>query len=460
MHTGAGKRFLSRDKTFAVAIGLLAVSNCVPLPGLETVGFLLSRFKEAHMHGSRAVALALLVCLGTLAGVTVGATQQDAGTSMSVRTVENTSNYLGPDGGNVDRSGQATTSLDVAAAVGANAGSVRSTFSTVSLERKYDGAESSEERRAVVRNGTDRLADRVATLERRETAAIDRYSRGVISEADLFRTLAAIAVEAEAQASTATYLQNRASGLDMDATLDRLSPLQIRLVPLHGPVKEDVADGLDDRGEARVHVETAGGGLVLATVRRQDNGEYVYVREAYSPAIRNVRATDRYGGNVIRADERLRESYPWVTPEQGENVEGASLTGSRGALLYTIQYSHQHGRTKPYLDGGSGRVVRDIQRKNVDRVPTEDRNLTSEGGDLLVRVERTRPGGPLGVTAFDNATDQRVNASVSVDGEPVGHTRGERLWTVEPRGETEVTVSHDGETVSVTPGSEPDLPGS
>jgi hypothetical protein len=415
------------------------------------------------MHGSRAVALALLVCLGTLAGVTLGATQQDPGPQMTIQTAENTSNYLGPAVGDIDRSGQETTSLDVAAAVGTNAGGVRATFSRVSLERKYDDADSAEQRRAVVRNGTDQLADRVATLERREAAAIDRYSRGEISERDLFRTLSAIAAKAGAQASTASWLETRADELEMDAALTRLSPLQIRLVPLQGPVRNDIVDGLDGQAEARVHVEAVGGGLVLATVRRQDDGDYVYVREAYSPAMRDVRTTDRYDGNIIQVDERLRESYPWVTPERGENVDGSELIGTRTALLYTISYDHPHGRTTPYLDGGSGRVVREIQRSDVDRLPTEGRKVTSEGGDLLVRIERTRPGGPLGVTAFenatafdnattasDNATDRGVNASVAVDGERVGHTQSEWLWTIEPRGEPEVTVTYEGETVTVT----------
>ena len=179
--------------------------------------------------------------------------------------------------------------------------------------------------------------------------------------------------------------------------------------------------------------------------------------------MRDVRTTDRYDGNIIQVDERLRESYPWVTPERGENVDGSELIGTRTALLYTISYNHPHGRTTPYLDGGSGRVVREIQRSDVDRLPTEGREVTSEDGDLLVRIERTRPGGPLGVTAFENATafdnattasnnatDRGVNASVAVDGERVGHTQSEWLWTIEPRGEPEVTVTYEGETVTVT----------
>ena len=40
-------------------------------------------------------------------------------------------------------------------------------------------------------------------------------------------------------------------------------------------------------------------------------------------------------------------------------------------------------------------------------------------------------------------------AAVVVDGDPVGSTGGERLWTVAPRGETTINATHQGETITV-----------
>lgn len=399
------------------------------------------------MDGLRAVALALLVCFSTLGGVAVGAVQQGAGPSMSIQPSENTSNYFGPNASDVDRSGQETTSLDVAATVSANGGEVRSTFSMVSLERKYDAAATESERRAVVRNGTERLTRRVDSLERREIEAIDRYARGEIDEADLFRTLSSIDAEAEQRAETARWLQNRANELGLSEESARLSTLRIRLTPLQGPVRDDIIDGLDGRTTARVHAEAAGGGLVLATVQRRDDGEYVYVREAYSPGIRNVRESDRYG-NFAEVFNRLTEIYPWVN-EGNPEVDDPDRIGTEGARLYSIVYRHDHGQLTPYLDGGTGRIVGETQRKRVDRVPVESLNRTNAGGDLRVRVDTTHASGPLGVTVYETATGQSVNASVAINGDQVGSTRGDRLWTVAPRGQTNVTVVHDGETVVV-----------
>ena len=401
------------------------------------------------MSGSRTVVvvLALLVCLGAFGGVALATTQQPS-SSMTVQPVDDTSNYLAPNASDVERSGQETTSLDVAASVSANAAGVRSTFSTVSFRRKYDDADTDADRRAVVRNGTERLAERVDALERRERRAIEAYARGETNQEDLFRTLAAIDAEAGARSSTATELRDRATDLGMDAEAERLSALRIRLVALRGPVRAEITVGLGGE-RTRVHAETAGGGVALATVQEDEDGNLVYLREAYDPGIRSVGPNDQYEGDVGAVFNRLGEIYPWVN-DGDVGVAGANFISADAARLYSITYEHDHGRLTPYLDGESNRVVRETQRLRVATLPTEGRNLTadSDPGTPRVRVETTYPGGPLGVTAFDAATGERVDASIAVDGTVVGSTDGERLWTVAPRGRANVTVVDD-ERVSV-----------
>ncbi len=397
------------------------------------------------MIGLRAVALALLVTLGIVGGVALGATQEAP--SMTVQPVENSANYLGPNASDVDRSGQATASIDVAATVGANAGEVRSTFARVSVQREYDAADSPEARRRVVRNGTDQLEARVDALERREGRAIDRYASGDIEEADLFRTLASIDAEAEERGETARWLEARANELDMTGAAGRLATLRIRLVAVRGPVRDEITAGLDGSTPTRVHAEVAGGGLVLATMSQDEGGNSVYVREAYTPAIRNRRASDRYGGDFAEVFARLQEIYPWVHGGSQNLQFDSSRIGTSGATLYSIDYSYDHGRLTPYLDGGTGRVVKEDQRQRVEAVPTARRTETSDDGDLRVTIERTYASGPMGVNATDRATGQPANATVLVDGDRVGHTRGTTLWTVQPRGRTNVTVVGPEDTV-------------
>lgn len=402
------------------------------------------------MNGLRAVVLALLVSLGTVGGAALGATQQGADRPMSVQSAENTSNYLGPNDEDVERSGQAATELDVAATVSVNAGQVRSTFTQVSLERKYGNAESPEENRSVVRNGTDQLAQRVDALEQREREAIDQYARGEIAEGDLFRILSGIDAEATERIESAKWLESRADENDMSDTAARLSALRIRLTPLAGPVRDNITAGLDGETTSRFYVETAGDGLVLATTTRRANGEYVYVRETYSSEMRDLNGQDRYAENYSELVSRLEEIYPWTTATENTRGFGSLvILGTSDARLYSLEFSHRHGQLKPYVSGGSGEVVREIQRKQVDEVPTDSLNRTSDDGELRVLLDTTYAGGPFGVTAYDNGTGQPVNASVAVDGHSIGSTGEERLWTVAPRGQTNVTVVHEGTVVSV-----------
>lgn len=398
------------------------------------------------MAGLRAVALALLVTLGTLGGVALGATQTDP--SVSLQSVNDTANYLGANGSDVARSGQSETSLDVGATVGANGGEVRSRFVRASLRQEYEDAESPAARRAVVRNGTERLADRVDSLERAEMAAIDGYASGELSEADLFRRLARIDAESRQRDETAAWLQDRADELRMDEQARRLSRLRIRLTALQGPVRAAVRDGLDGTNPARVHAETAGGSLVLATTSREDGGEYVYVREAYRPEIRDVADADRYGGRYDAAFEQFRQRYTWVHDGSEALQFSGFQIGTRGARLYGIEYTHDHGRLTSYLDGGSDLIVKETHSQRVDRIPTESRNVTNDDGDIRVFIETTYASGPLGVTVTDEATGEPLNATVSLDGERVGATRAGTAWAVAPRGETDVTVRYEGDRVT------------
>ena len=400
------------------------------------------------MAGPRAFALVLLVTLGTVGAIAVGATQQ--GPAMTVQPVENGSNYLGPNAADVDRSGQATASLDVAATVGANAGSVRSTFSRVSVRKRYEAAATPSDRRRVVGTGVDRLARRVAALERREVRAIDRYAAGERGETDLLRTLASVDAEAAARAETARWLESRAVDLEMATESRRLSTLRIRLLALRGPVRTDVAAGLDGSKPTRVHVETADGGLVLATVERNAAGEYVYAREAYSPAIRNRRGGNRYEdfGEVFN---RLAERYPWVNA-RSPRVDDSVRIGraGEGAPLYSMEFNYDRGWLTPYLDGGTGRVVKEDKRRELTDRPIDRSDATSDDGTLAVTVRTTYASGPVAVNATDPATGRPVNATVLVDGERVGPTRRGTRWTVEPRGAVNVTVVRGDATVTTT----------
>ena len=389
------------------------------------------------MDGTRAIAVALLLCLAPLGGIAAGALQ-DGESGMSVVPEENTSEYLAPPPDRIDRSGQRGLGIDVAGSVSANAGEVRSTYYRASLQRTYETAATADERRVVVRNGTERIVQRVDALERQERRAIERYNQGEIGETQLLRRLAIVNREARTVASSIDWLETRADNLGMDSTSDRLSLQQTRLLPLRGPVRSNLAAALDGEDDLRVHVETSGEGIVLAMVHR-DEANVEYVREAYDPTAKTVNIGDRYNSSISAAEGRLEELYPWVVTD---NVATVSTEGPAFARIYQFTYPHRHGQLTVYLDSGSGEVLQDIQHKDPEAVPTSTLDVVDD--DLRLVMNRTRAGGPLGVAVYDASSGEPVDARIEFDGDAVGRTEGERVWTVAPRGEVRINAT-DGE---------------
>lgn len=393
------------------------------------------------MDGTRAVVVALLLCLASLGSLSAVA-MQDQDAAMSVVSQDGTAEYLAPAQDRIDRDGQQTVTIDVGGAVDSNAGEVRSTYYRVSLQRSYREAETTDERRAVVRNGTSSIGDRVGALEDRERRAVERFSAGEISEQQLLRRLAVIDQDARSLERSVDWLETRADNLGLQSSEARLSLYRARLHTLHGPVRATADSAIAGEGETRVHVETSEGGVVLATVAER-NGEDTYLREAYDPSARTDDFGDRSGSGLSAAEERLRELYPWVT---NNSQPTAAPIGPDYARLWRFTYSHPHGSLETYLDVETDQILLERQYKDPESVPTNDTETVE--GDLRLVLNRTQAGGPLGVAVYDDDTGEPVDATVKIDDEAVGRTDADRLWTVAPRGGTTVNVTHQGETVT------------
>jgi hypothetical protein len=405
------------------------------------------------MDGTRALVFALLLCVAPIGGIAVDAegvgglgepqeTTADPDRSMAVLATPNTSEYLAPSADDIERSGNHTAGLDVAAAVEADAGGLESAYLGETLERRYANAATDAEREAVVEDGADRLAARADELRGTERSAIRQYSEGTIDARELLRTLTVVSRTAGRTIDRLEWLETRATRLGMDAEADRAATERVGLVPTTGPVRAELADAAVGSGPVRVYVETAGDGIVLAAV---DGDDGTYLREAHDPSARDPRTPDQYGGSPLLALERMERVYPWVT----ENNLGVSASpiGPTFDRVYRFSIPHPHGELETYLDSGSEAVTVEFQRNDLDSLPTETTRTTANG--LRLVVETTRGGGPVGVSALDDTTGDPVDATVELNGDPVGTTDSDRLWAVAPRGPVTVNATHDGETVSL-----------
>ena len=395
------------------------------------------------MNGSRAVVFALLCCLASVSGVAVQA-QTGNESTMSVTPNNGTAEYLAPPPSAIDRSERSTAGLDVAGAVSDNAIELQTTYQRVNFQRAYRNAETDTERRMILRNAAEWYTERTDRLEQRRRTTIQQYGRGDISSGELFRTLSAVDRGASVMESNIGWFENNAEDLGMSSVRSQLDTDRVRLITLQGPLGDALGEALEGERPLLVHVDVSGNATVLATVK-PDAGQPTYVREAYDPSARSIGVPDTYDGDLSPALDRIESLYPWVTDNGSPTVD---FIGPDAARLYRFEYDHPHGSLLTYLDGGSENVVRETQRNDPDSVPTN--TVETVDGGLLLRLNTTRAGGPLGVTVLNETSGEPVAATVAINGQRTAHTDGGRIWTVAPRGTVTVNATHDGRSLSVT----------
>ncbi|WP_336134954.1 DUF7096 domain-containing protein [Natronomonas amylolytica] len=411
------------------------------------------------MNGLRAVAVALLCCLSMVAGVPVATdgVQASAATDHggSVVSPGNTSEYLAISGA-PDRTTTTDGQLDVAAAVGSETAAVRAESTEITLRSVMRGSDNETERREAVRRAAERVGTRIRRLEARERQAVDDYGSGNLTETQLLRAMAVIDAEARQLDGLVETLDRQNSRLD-DPVLTRaeLGEFRARLLPLYGPVRQRIGEIARTGAGQPIYVETADTDVVLSTVDDPELDDSQYVREAH---IRDARGPSRPSSlSAEEVEQRFGELYPWTD----ENQEGGIQIGRYGgrphvfpiAGVWPLDVGHAHAATTPglviFFDGSTGDVFREFQFNDPSVVPTTTVENETADGDLRVVVETTRAGGPLGVAVVDNGTDEHVDATVDVNGDPIGSTDGERLWTVGPHGDVTVNATHDGRTLTV-----------
>lgn len=415
------------------------------------------------MHRSLPALFALVLVFASIgaAAPIAGETTSAPRAASPVVEETNTTSYLAL-AGTTKRSEVATTTLDVSGALATDSVALHSRYRELTFEARYQAAPNDSAREAVLRTTADQIEHQVDTLRRRERAARAAFNADQITTGRYLRRLAILDAEAGRLDERVSRLHARVEATDGEPVSDRrLATMRADLVALDGPVRSGTAAAMAGHdGPLRTYVETSGDGVVLASVSDSDAlAAKEYVREAYVRSARNKSLPNQFAnGTQAPLDavvERARALYPWTfNHKQGLSV--AFLSGRPSLALagvYSVAVKHAHGTARgsdlvAYLDGGTTDVFREVQYKNVERVPTVSmgENRTER---LVVRVNATRPGGPAEVTVTDTVGTP-VTATVYVDGEQLGQTGADgQRWFVAPRGRTNVTVVHEDAQATV-----------
>ncbi|USZ66933.1 hypothetical protein NGM10_09330 [Halorussus salilacus] len=321
-------------------------------------------------------------------------------------------------------------------------------LSVRSLDAELESADSESQKKQVLTRYRYRIENRVISLESEEKHATDAFSNGSISSSEYVRTLARIDSEAEHVLHTTRAVQRRAAQVPDFGMPNIYASVQVRLLPLEGPIRDRVAKALDGTADpVEVHVSAAETGVVLSMIRDDE-----YVREVVRPDRRDSSKTESL--TPSEALDLVSEQYPWTR----NNSAGGSSSRYSSTDVYDVTISHSHGNLTASLDAGTGEIFKEVQYKRLSGQgtlpPGPGVRNTTEGQfgseNVTLTVNRTYAGGPLRAQ-LTNETGEPLDGEISVDGESVG-TTGEDgvVWTLGPDEAFRVTGTYDGTTVEVT----------
>jgi hypothetical protein len=346
--------------------------------------------------------------------------------------------------------------LNLGPALGFDANVTTIRVNTAVTVDRIESADSTQERRRLLVEELERLEQRSQTLRSRQAAAITSYARGRLSPREFVRELAYVDTKARALEDRRSRLATLSQEMDSPPVApDRLAGLQLELLTLTGPVRQEAAAVLRGQQPAgRFFVAAGGGGVVLSVIQND-----TYVREAYRPDLRTANATSPGPFTTEDALDTTARNYPTVWGLKGNSTE---VVGS--GSLYFVAMPHERGVLHTFVDGSSGRVFKSFQRRPLSSIAVPNQVSDVKDG-LRLRVNRSYPGGPMRVNLTQYATGDpvRANITVGLDGSEstlVGRTDANgHLWTLAPRGRYTVTaiLGNSVVVVSAAPSSIPHI---
>jgi len=398
------------NRSIPPLLALLLVSSLTVVPGMATSGS--SAGAPATMSVQNQVATTDSANSGLL-------------------TVSNTTNRLSLEG--TARSEYAEYGPDLGTALASTDDELRIDHTQyITLDRQFNDATTAE-RRALLQTTYDRLKDRSNTLKEREKQAVRAHAAGELSSRQLLKTLLRNHQEAAALSEAFDTLKERSdrvSGSSLSVT-DQQDKLKMHRTEIRDQL---LSNAYGNGAIEYISVETSENGYVLETLDED------YLREATRFDNRDTSTSTQFA-DLLEAYGHSSDLYPWAY----DTGQSPSVSEYTTAQLYQIDISHEQGRLKAYLDGGTGDIHRELQTLEPEMVPTVRQQEWQKDG-LKITVDKTPAKGPQQVTVV-NQDGEPVTATVTISGFEVGETNADgNLWYVPPSGGYELTVERPTET--------------
>lgn len=333
------------------------------------------------------------------------------------------------------QSGTATADADGGVTTGIGLAAIEAEYNQALLDERLDAAESDAARRTELREQQDRIEHRVDALRSAERDAYTGLSAGDRDAAAVTDDIARINGVAGAYEDWIAHVEQRTDETDGIDVGDRLGMLVVDTAVLQSPVRDRLTDAAAGTDAAEPLYVTAGDdGLLIGT-----NIDDTYHRDALDSRLYQRDAAIEI--DEVEALERVDEQYPWLTEFDNIEISRNFQTPSTSGGAYRINVRHPHGDLTAFVNTESGNTFAEHHQLDHELLPTtETINTTDEG--LRLAVERTFPTGPVKVTLLDEASNEPLQGTIRIDGQPVGTTNDDgEHWIVDTPGESELSAT-------------------
>ncbi|NIX23261.1 MAG: hypothetical protein GWN07_26925, partial [Actinobacteria bacterium] len=317
--------------------------------------------------------------------------------------------------------GDAPASLDVAAATAVQRETTAARLDRYALEEELSRVESTDTKKRLLFEAATAVEIRISGLRDDQRALRAAYLEREIETSTFVRRMARLDARAGLLREHLDVIQAQADAIPQFSLRARVRLLGAGLFGFEGPVRDRAAAVMAGSEPAtRLYVQASSTGAVLATI---DDGRYV--REAHRADHQDAE-TSSIGFD--EANDRASELYPTAY-----NLSNSLQTGlnSVSGGLFRIDIELQEGTITAYMDGSTGEVFFEVQERRLDLLGSRPSAVGVDNGTRLA-VNRSYPGGPLAVAVTDEETGAPVDATVLVDGHPVGTGPDGQAWVLAP----------------------------
>jgi hypothetical protein len=318
---------------------------------------------------------------------------------------------------------------------------LQATYKSNLVQAKLEAASNESTRRAELLDGAARIEKDLEGLRTYHRNTYRSYQSGTIDEETVLLRLMFVHMAADGYEMPLERLRESDEQVPDTSVRREHRALKGDLLTMQGAVRNDVVASMqagsitDD-----LHLMAHQNGTVLISL-----SDKTFVREAYRDD-RRTRGSSP-ADQISSYNRKAEDLYPWISKvDPLDNIRG----GPEGDMVAVDLVASDDDVVSTYMNAVTKEIIREDKRLQTGNIPTREPTSRSDG-QMTIIVNQTYSAGPMQVRLVDAGTNQPLDGTIRVDGQPVGRTGADgSVWVVRPPGVNSVEATLGSRSLTIT----------